>query len=128
MMPLTHGLKVVGTKHGRKGGQVVYFGERTWEWVRQAIPCPVGYYTLRAVWLRACTAVGQQDRRLYDLRHCTAQWATDAGMSEARVQTVMRHKTASMTRQYARTRDKGEAAKEIDRAMFEKVDVKVMNE
>jgi hypothetical protein len=78
-MPHTMGLKVVGTKHGRQGEHVVYFGDDTWSWVTQAIPCPVNYYTLRATWMKACQAVGQQDHRPYDLRHCSAQWATRRG-------------------------------------------------
>ncbi len=49
--------------------------------------------------------------RLKDLRHCMGQWATDAGVSEARVQSAMRHASPNMTRRYARQRDRGEVAK-----------------
>jgi integrase len=120
LMPLTRGLRVLGTKLGRQGENVVYFGERTWEWVRRAVPCPVGQWTLRDTWRRACKAVGQPDNRLYDLRHCAAQWATDEGVSEARVGTMMRHKTASMTRRYTRSHDKRQTADALDHAMLGK--------
>jgi integrase len=78
----------------------------------------VGYDLLLDTWQRACKAVGQRDNRLYDLRHCTGQWATDAGMSDAKVGTALRHKTADQTRRYTRTKNKGEVAATLQLAMF----------
>lgn len=118
LLPLTLGLRVVGTKQGRRGEVTVRFDEGLWDYVRRAIPAPVGYSVLRETWRRACKAVGQTDDRLYDLRHCTAQWAVEAGEPEARVQGLMRHKSAVMTRHYARTRDKGETARALGQAML----------
>ena len=46
-----------------------------------------------------------------------AQILTNEGMPEAKVQTMMRHATASMTRRYAKQRDKGEAAALLGEAM-----------
>ncbi len=61
---------------------------------------------------RALKAAGADPSlRLKDLRHCLAMWCTDAGMSEARVQSATRHKSASMTRIYAQQKDRAEAAK-----------------
>jgi len=50
------------------------------------------------------------DLRLHDLRHCTGQWLAEEGVGDARIQTTLRHATASMTRRYTKQRDKGENA------------------
>ncbi len=42
---------------------------------------------------------------------------TDAGQSEARVQSFMRHATAGMTRRYARQKDHGENARALARIL-----------
>jgi integrase len=118
LMPLTRGLRVIGTKQGRQGEHTVTFDEQAWAWVEKAIPCPVGYWTLRDAWKRACTVVGQQDDRLYDLRHCAGQWLADGGVSEARIQGHLRHKTASMTRRYTRSVDRGQAAEIMGSTLF----------
>ena len=107
---------------GRKGEHVVRIGPNAWDDVLQAIPSPVGYWKLRDVWKKACRAVGQRDDHLYDLRHCHGQWATDAGVPEARVGQSLRHKTAAMTRRYTRSQDKGEVADALDTVMFPTVE------
>ncbi|MSR07674.1 MAG: hypothetical protein EXR93_11500 [Gemmatimonadetes bacterium] len=121
LRPLTQELVVIGTKKGRQGKIVVKFGPRAWPWVRKAVPCPIGYEPLLDTWQRACRVVGQGDNRLYDLRHCTGQWSTDAGMSEARVGDHLRDKTPGTIRRYTRSKNKGEVAQALDVVMFDGV-------
>ncbi len=58
------------------------------------------------------------DLRLHDLRHAHAQWLSDNGIPEARIQTAMRHRTPSMTRRYTVQRDKGETARTLGEVLF----------
>ncbi len=41
------------------------------------------------------------------------QWLADAGQSEARVQSFMRHATEAMTRRYSKQKDHGENARAL---------------
>jgi hypothetical protein len=50
----------------------------------------------------------------------TAQLLVNAGQSEAKVQSTMRHATASMTRRYAMQRDHGENAAVLARVLLER--------
>ena len=84
------------------------------------MPAPVAYGWLRKYWKRALKAVGADTTlRIHDLRHLTAQLLVNAGQSEASVQTTMRHATASMTRRYARQKDRGENAAALARVLLE---------
>ena len=89
-----------------------------WPWITAAIPSPLRYGWLRRYWVRARKAVGADSIRLHDLRHLPAMALTDAGRSEASVQTTMRHATAAMTRRYARQRDRGENARVLANIML----------
>lgn len=117
LLPHTRGVKVPGSKTASSTDVVRLDGE-AWDWVKQAIPCPVSYHILYSRWKKACAAVGQPDLRLHDLRHAHAQWLSERGIPEARIQTAMRHRTASMTRRYARQVDKGETARTISEVLF----------
>ncbi len=107
-----HAVEAPGTKTYARHG-TLYVDPRLWEWIERGIPSPVQYGWLRKHFKRAVASVAGADPglRLKDLRHCLGQWLTDEGMSEARVQTAMRHANANMTRRYAKQRDRGEAAK-----------------
>ncbi len=93
---------VHGTKNGRKGDAIVRLSPEAYAWAKRAVPCPVGASFLSHQWKKACRAAGRGDVRLYDLRHCTAQWLTNAGRSLDQVQQTMRHKSLEMTARYAR--------------------------
>lgn len=84
-----------------------------WPWVEQGVPSTVQYKWLRTHWKRALKATdgAEEGWRLKDLRHCYAQWLTDAGESEARVAVGMRHADATMTRRYAKQHDRTAMAK-----------------
>ena len=112
LMPHTCGIKVSGTKTAGSA-DVVRVDPEAWAWVKQAIPCPVSYGILYSRWKKACAAERQPDLRLHDLRHAHAQWLSEHGTPEARIQTALRHKTAAMTRRYAAQRDKGETARTL---------------
>lgn len=78
---------------------------RMWPWLVRAIPVPVSHWTVRDHWRAACRQLGVT-ATLHDLRHCHGQWLINAGRSEESVQRSLRHKTASVTRQYVTQRDR----------------------
>jgi integrase len=117
--PITKTVSIPGTKTAGSAA-VLRVDPGLWPWIVRAVPAPQGYWGLRVHWKRALAAVGADDTlRLHDLRHLTAQLLVNAGQSEASVQTTMRHETASMTRRYARQKDRGENAATLSRVLLE---------
>ena len=111
LRPHIHAIEAPGTKTYVRHG-TLHVDERLWPWVERGVPSPVRYGWLREYWKRGLKAAkADTSLRLKDLRHCMGQWATDAGVSEARVQSAMRHASPNMTRRYAKQRDRGEVAK-----------------
>lgn len=106
LMPHTHQVRIPGTKT-QGSATVLRVDERLWPWVKAGVPSPLKYGWLRKYWVRARKAVGADDIQLKDLRHLPAMLLTEAGRSEASVQTTMRHATPSMTRRYAMQKDRG---------------------
>lgn len=93
--------------------------ERLWKWIDAGVPSNVRYKWLRLHWKKALAAAeADTSLRLKDLRHCPAQWATDEGMSEAKVQVFMRHTNPNMTRRYSKQKDRGEVARAVADAML----------
>ena len=117
--PITKTVSIPGTKTAGSA-TVLRVDPELWPWIVRAVPAPVQYGWLRLYWKRALASVGaDQTLRLHDLRHMTAQLLVNAGRSEASVQTTMRHETASMTRRYARQKDRGENAATLARVLLE---------
>jgi integrase len=112
LLPATKQVRVPGTKTVGSAATLPVAPEM-WAWVKAAVPSPLGYKWLRTHWVRARKAVEAGDVRLHDLRHFTAQLLVNAGRTEASVQSTMRHATASMTRRYAKQRDRGENAQAL---------------
>jgi integrase len=109
--PHTCAVKIPGTKTAESAA-VLRVDERLWPWITAGVPSPIQYGWLRIYWKRALTAVGaSSDLRLHDLRHAYGQWLAEAGVAENRIQTGLRHATASMTRRYTTQRDHGENAR-----------------
>lgn len=117
LMPHTRQLRVPGTKTVASSDTIT-LDEETWRWAEEAIPCPVSYGILQARWKKAAMASGHAGIRLYDLRHCHAQWLANAGVPEALIQQALRHRTPAMTRRYTMQRDKGRNAQEIAKVVF----------
>ncbi len=117
LLPLTKAIHVPGTKTDGSEAPVQVDAD-LWPWIERAIPSPVQYKWLREHFKRAARDVGLPDLRLHDLRHCFAQWATDAGVPEAVVQVAMRHANPEMTRRYTKQRDRGEHARVIGDVML----------
>lgn len=116
LKPSTFSVAVPGTKtHGSAEDVVVH--RKLWRFVAAAIPSPLGYKALRRHWKAACQKANA-DVRIHDLRHCFGQWAVDAGIPESKVQSALRHKTASMTRRYTKTKEKGDAANAVGEALL----------
>lgn len=112
LLPATKQVRIPGTKTAASAATLPV-ADALWPWVTRAVPAPLAYKWLRLHWVRARKAVGAGDVRLHDLRHFPAQLLVNAGRSEASVQSTMRHATASMTRRYARQRDRGENAQTL---------------
>lgn len=112
LLPATKQVRIPGTKTAASAA-VLPVAPEMWDWVKAAIPSPLGYKWLRQHWVRARKAVGAGDVRLHDLRHLTAQALVNVGRSEASVQATMRHATPAMTRRYAMQRDRGENAQAL---------------
>ena len=118
LLPHSYAVQIPGTKTAESAA-TARVDERLWPWVLQGVPSPLGYKWLRLYWKRAVKAAGAPgDLRLHDLRHCFGQWLADAGVQEARIQTGLRHATASMTRRYTKQRDKGESARTMADVML----------
>lgn len=113
----TFSVSVPGTKTAGSAADVAVH-PKLWVKVEAAIPCPIRYKALRGHWATACKKVGI-NAHIHDLRHCYGQWGVNGGVPEAKVQAGLRHKTASMTRRYTTTKDKGEAAFAVGEALLE---------
>ncbi len=116
LKPATRTISGAGTKTALSAADVAVHVD-LWPHVLEAVPAPVGYKALRRHWAAACALEGVSVR-LHDLRHCFGQWAVNEGVAEAKVQSALRHKTPSMTRRYTTTREKGEAANAVGRALL----------
>lgn len=57
--------------------------------------------SMKGFFLRACKRADLPALRIHDLRHTFASWSLQSGMPEIVVQTLLGHKTRSMTRRYA---------------------------
>jgi integrase len=91
-----------------------------WPWVDAAIPSPLRYKRLRETWNKAVKDSGGSNIHLHDLRHCMAQWSTDQGVPQVKIQDAMRHSSASTTNKYSRQQSKGEVAQAMSRALKRK--------
>ena len=92
---------IPGTK--TKGAKrEVYVGEAAWWIVDRCVPSYLGYGQLRQHWLAACEQAGVFGVTLHDLRHCSGQFAAEAGVDEATLQAHFGHSTVAQTRKYTK--------------------------
>jgi integrase len=117
LKPKTFSIAVPGTKTAGSAEDVSVHPS-LWPYIEAAIPAPIGYKALRRFWKAACEKA-KADVRMHDLRHAFGQWAVNAGVPEARVQSALRHRTAAMTRRYTLANEKGEAAAAVGEAILE---------
>lgn len=89
-----------GTKAPQRR-RVVAVDPRLWSWVDRAVPAPLGTTWLRNHWKDACKAAGVK-LRLYDLRHCSAQFAADGGATDRDLTVHLGHSNPAMSHRYAR--------------------------
>ncbi|MEO9116351.1 MAG: tyrosine-type recombinase/integrase [Gemmatimonadaceae bacterium] len=116
LRPNTYSIVVPGTKTRASRG-TVHVSPNQWATVIAAVPAPRKAKVLRAAWTDACIKAGVPGVRLHDLRHCLAQWTTDAGVAEKSVQSALRHLDPAMTRRYSMSRESKEVSTMIDRIM-----------
>lgn len=119
LMPATLSIRVPGSKTARSSG-VVSVEESMWPWIEAGIPSPLRYKRLRETWVDACSKAGVTDVRLHDLRHALAQWATNEGVPQVKIQDAMRHTSPAMTTKYSRQKSKGEVATAISNVLKRK--------
>lgn len=119
LKPAILGVSIPGSKT-RKSSETVYVEESMWPWVEAGIPSPLRYKRLRETWRDACAKIGVEDIHLHDLRHCLAQWATNEGVPQVKIQDAMRHSSPAMTNKYSRQKAKGEVAQAMSNAMKRK--------
>lgn len=119
LKPATLGITVPGSKT-RSSSQTVYVTEELWPWIEAGIPSPLRYKRLRETWRDACLKMQISDIHLHDLRHCLAQWATNEGVPQVKVQDAMRHSSPAMTNKYSRQKSKGEVAAAMSNALKRK--------
>lgn len=105
-------IRIPGTKTAASAAPLPV-PEEAWPYVVAAIPSPLQYKALRGHFKAACERAGVRDARLHDLRHCFAQWGTNAGLTQNQIQSALRHVSPAQTLQYSRQRDRGEAAKTV---------------
>lgn len=117
LRPLTREIEVPGTKT-EGSADVVKVGPLSWPWIVRAVPAPLKYDSLYRYWRMACEKAGVQNVTMHDLRHLMGQELTEAGRSEASVQSSLRHDTPAMTRRYSMRKDRGENARAMDELMF----------
>lgn len=115
LLPLTHQIKVPA--EGKTGARIIGVAPELWSTVCAAIPSPVQYKRLRAIWIRACELAEVEGVVLHDLRHAHAQWATDLGAQLTQVQAQLGHTTPIMTARYARSKSTTATAAAVGRAL-----------
>lgn len=111
LRPKSHAIEIVGRGSNKKVPRVLPVDPRLWTWVERAVPCPVTHWHIRNVWRRARVAAGIGPVRLHDLRHCMAQWSTDAGADLSMIQAQLGHATIQMTGRYAKRKLRQQHAK-----------------
>lgn len=111
LRPRSNAIEIVGKGSHKKVPRVLPVDPRLWTWVERAVPCPVTHWHLRNVWRRARAVAGIGPVRLHDLRHCMAQWSTDAGADLPMIQAQLGHATIQMTGRYAKRKLRQQHAK-----------------
>jgi integrase len=119
LKPAILGIQIPGSKT-RSSSSTIYVAESMWPWIESGIPSPLRYKRLRETWNSACKSISVSDIRLHDLRHCMAQWSTNEGVPQVKVQDAMRHASPAMTTKYSRQKAKGEVADAMSRALKRK--------
>lgn len=117
LRPAIRALQVPGTKT-EGSAAVITIDERLWPWVEAAVPPPLAYKRLRELFQEACRAVGADELVLHDLRHCHAQWATDAGVALKKVSGSLRHATTATTERYAQSADTRQVSSAVADALL----------
>ncbi len=107
-----------GTKTPRRR-RVVAVDERLWGWIERAVPSQLQYKWLRTNWGRACKAAGVSGLRMYDLRHLSAQYAGDRGVTDRDLTIHLGHTNPTMSHRYSRRATARGVAKAIGDVLAE---------
>lgn len=116
LQPATRSLRIPGQKT-LASSDTIRVADSLWTWVEAAVPAPLQHGWLRKYWHRACKKVGLRSITLHDLRHCYGQWAIEGGAPESAVQVALRHASPAMTRRYVKQKERGKAAKAVERVL-----------
>jgi integrase len=133
LQPANHRILVPDAEGNKTGGRVVSVHADDWGWIVAAVPfagraLPATrvtvdrdprYRRLRTAWRAAQVAEGLVDAdgrpalRLHDLKHCTGQWASDAGQADRSIQSLLGHKDPRMTARYTKQKDARSASRAV---------------
>lgn len=100
LMPLTMAYRIHRRVKNRTSVRSIELDANVYAVLASCLPATVKQDRVLRAWGRACATVGIAHLTLHDLRHCFAQWAMDAGVSEADLQRQLGHLTPAMTRRY----------------------------
>jgi len=96
----SHSISVPGTK-STSSVREVFIESELWWVADAAVPCHyASYRAIRKQWVAACAAAGVYDLTLHDLRHCSAQFAVEAGADQLTVQRHLGHATLDQSAKY----------------------------
>lgn len=118
LLPHTRSIQVPAGAKTESSSEIIRVGPETWAWVQRAVPEPAPYKRIYRAFKRGAREVGSPDLTLHDLRHLHGMILSDAGESEARIQSSLRHADPSMTRRYTMQRDRGETGRTVDGVLF----------
>lgn len=131
LMAATHQVRIPDDPKTQSSAGTVSIEKADWRWIDQAIPSRLQYKWLRLYWCRAAVAAGAarwdpktetgyQGPTMHSLRHCLAQWATDAGVPLVDVKAQLRHANMSTTETYARRSRSRATSKAVSKLMRRK--------
>ena len=82
--------------------RVVAVDERFWGWIERAVPSQLQYRWLGVYWNRAREKAKCPTLRMYDLRHLSAQYAGDRGVTDRDLTIHLGHADPKMSHVYSR--------------------------
>lgn len=133
LQPTNARIRIPDQEGNKTRGRVMTVHPDDWGWIVAAVPFGgIPLSTTRRVvekdpryrriwkhWKAAQAAAGMLDATgrvtvtLHDLRHCTGQWASDAGQADRSIQTLLGQKDPRMTARYTKQKDARNASRAV---------------
>lgn len=133
LQPTNARIRIPDEEGNKTRGRVLTVHPDDWGWIVAAVPFggiprPAVRRAVekdpryRRIWkhwkaaqraLGLCDAAGRALVTLHDLRHCTGQWASDAGQADRSIQTLLGQKDPRMTARYTKQADARNASRAV---------------